>query len=110
MQTITERFLEYTEVQFARIRVTIEHPRHGRSFTTAMHIPEHMVDDFEKEAAARDYIKKLFSTKSKNFEFDLRQAQMNLHEAEDKARETRQQLSHLVTRSLSDAYGQEVTK
>lgn len=110
MQTIEERYAEFpqTTMNFARIRLTIEHPRLPQSFTTAMHIPDHMIDDFEAEAAAM----KNFKLNSKN-RVPPEILSLSAHEltiAERKARETRELLSHLVTRSLSDAFGKETFK
>lgn len=110
MNNVQEVYAEYPQraMHFARIRVTIEHPRFPKSFTTAMHIPENMIDDFELEAEARKRLK--INTKNRVPEDILRYSYEELHRAERQARESRQLLSNLVTRSLSDGFAQEVTK
>lgn len=110
MQNVQERYAEFTttEMTFARIRVTIEHPAFPQSFTTAMHIPEEMADDFIKEHEARKRYK--INVRNNVPEHILRAAWQELNQHEARARETRQLLSNLVTRSLSDAFAAEVCK
>lgn len=89
-----------TVIDYARIRIIVENPDKKRSQTSAIILPDHQLEDFKREAEAREQFK--FAMHGKDTGMQWR-AKAELQEAKERADRTRNLIADQLVRHMSEA-------